>query len=214
MVDLDGGPLTLQAVEAVARRGEQVSLAPGAEQALRACRAFVDRLAAGAEAIYGITTGVGKLKDVVIPPGARADLQRNLVLSHAGGVGAPLAEADVRAIMLLLAASLARGASGRRPAVLATVIACLNRRVHPVVPELGSVGASGDLAPLAHVALCLLGEGAASDGDGQIPAAQALARARVRPLALETTEGLALLNATHLMAALRALAILDAGRLA
>src|SRR5213593_1824636 len=213
MVDLDGGPLTLQAVEAVARRGEQVSLAPGAEQALRACRAFVDRLAAGAEAIYGITTGVGKLKDVVIPPGERADLQRNLVLSHAGGVGTPLAEADVRAIMLLLAASLARGASGVRPAVVETVIACLNRRVHPIVPELGSVGASGDLAPLAHVALCLVGEGAASDGDGQIPAAQALARAGVRPLVLETKEGLALLNGTHLMAALGALAILDAGRL-
>src|SRR2546428_7674755 len=213
MVDLDGGPLTLQAVEAVARRGEQVSLAPGAEQALRAGRAFVDRLAAGAEAIYGITTGVGKLKDVVIPPGERADLQRNLVLSHAGGVGAPLAEADVRAIMLLLAASLARGASGVRPAVVETVIACLNRRVHPVVPALGSVGASGDLAPLAHVALCLVGEGAASDGDGQIPAAQALARAGVRPLVLETKEGLALLNGTHLMAALGALAILDAGRL-
>src|SRR6266545_1436227 len=138
MVDLDGGPLTLQVVEAVARRGEQVSLAPGAEQALRAGRAFVDRLAAGAEPIYGITTGVGKLKDVVIPSGERADLQRNLVLSHAGGVGAPLAEADVRAIMLLLAASLARGASGVRPTVVETVIACLNRRVHPVVPELGT----------------------------------------------------------------------------
>src|SRR5713101_8646890 len=210
MVDLDGGPLTLQAVEAVARRGEQVSLAPGAEQALRAGRAFVDRLAAGAEPIYGITTGVGKLKDVVIPPGERADLQRNLVLSHAGGVGAPLAEADVRAIMLLLAASLARGASGVRPAVVETVIACLNRRVHPVVPELGSVGASGDLAPLAHVALCLLGEGSASDGDRQIPAAEALARAGVSPLVLETKEGLALLNGTHLMAGHGALTVLDA----
>ncbi len=202
MVDLDGGPLTLQAVEAVARRGEQVSLAPGAEQALRAGRAFVDRLAAGAEPIYGITTGVGKLKDVVIPPGERAELQRNLVLSHAGGVGAPLAEADVRAIMLLLAASLARGASGVRPAVVETVIACLNRRVHP--------GASGDLAPLAHVALCLLGEGSASDGDRQIPAAEALARAGVSPLVLETKEGLALLNGTHLMAGHGALTVLDA----
>src|SRR5438128_6252064 len=213
MVDLDGGPLTLQAVEAVARRGEQVSLAPGAEQALRAGRAFVDRLAAGAEPIYGITTGVGKLKDVAIPPGERAERQRNVVLSHAGGMGAPLPDVEVRAIMLLLAASLARGASGVRPAVVETVIACLNRRVHPIVPELGSVGASGDLAPLAHVALCLVGEGAASDGDGQIPAAQALARAGVRPLVLETKEGLALLNGTHLMAALGALAILDAGRL-
>src|SRR5207245_755654 len=139
VIDLDGGALSLEAVEAVARRGEEVRLSP--------------------------------------------------------------------------AASRARGASGVRPAVVETVIACLNRRVHPIVPELGSVGASGDLAPLAHVALCLVGEGAASDGDGQIPAAQALARAGVRPLVLETKEGLALLNGTHLMAALGALAILDAGRL-
>src|SRR2546425_11440123 len=214
MVDLDGGPLTLQAVEAVARRGEQVSLAPGAEQALRAGRAFVDRLAAGAEPIYGITTGVGKLKDVVIPPGQRVELQRNLVLSHAGGMGAPLPDVEVRAIMLLLAASLARGASGVRPVVVETVIACLNRRVHPIVPEQGSVGASGDLAPLAHVALCLVGEGNASEGGRRIPAAEALARAGVRPLVLVTKDGLALLHGTHLMAALGALAILDAGRLA
>jgi histidine ammonia-lyase len=213
MVALDGGPLGLEAVEAVARRGEQVALAPGAERALRAGRAFVDRLAAGTEPIYGITTGVGKLKDVVIAPGERADLQRNLVLSHAGGVGAPLAEADVRSIMLLLAASLARGASGVRPVVVETVIACLNRRVHPVVPELGSVGASGDLAPLAHVALCLLGEGWASEGDRQIPAAEALARAGVARLVLETKEGLALLNGTHLMAGHGALTVLDAARL-
>jgi len=214
MVDLDGGPLTLEAVEAVARRGEPVALAAAAERALADGRAFVDLLAAGAEPIYGITTGVGKLKDVVIPPSERADLQRNLVLSHAGGVGAPLPEADVRAIMLLLAASLARGASGVRPVVVETVIACLNRRVHPVVPEQGSVGASGDLAPLAHVALCLVGEGNASEGGRRIPAAEALARAGVKPLVLETKEGLALLNGTHLMAALGALAVLDAQHLA
>src|SRR5262249_56987439 len=104
---------------------------------------------AGAEPIYGITTGVGKLKDVVIPPGQRAELQKNLVLSHAGGMGTPLPVAEVRAIMLLLAASLARGASGVRPLVVEAVIGCLNRRVRPVGPELGSVGASRDLAPLA-----------------------------------------------------------------
>jgi histidine ammonia-lyase len=213
MVDLDGGPLALEAVEAVARRGEPVELAPAARRALDAGRAFVDRLAAGSEPIYGITTGVGKLKDVVIPPGQRADLQRNLVLSHAAGVGAALAEPDVRAIMLLLAASLARGASGVRPVVVETIVACLNRRVHPVVPELGSVGASGDLAPLAHVALCLLGEGATGAGDREVPAAEALARAGVAPLVLETKEGLALLNGTHLMAGHGALTVLDAARL-
>ena len=213
MVDLDGGPLALEAVEAVARRGEPVGLAPAARRALDAGRAFVDRLAAGSEPIYGITTGVGKLKDVVIPPGQRADLQRNLVLSHAAGVGAPLAEPDVRAIMLLLAASLARGASGVRPVVVETIVACLNQRVHPVVPELGSVGASGDLAPLAHVALCLLGEGSTGAGDRPVPAAEALARAGVAPLVLETKEGLALLNGTHLMAGHGALTVLDAARL-
>ena len=213
MIELDGGPLTLEVVEAVARRGEEVRLAPAAIRTLGASRAFVERLAAGSEPIYGITTGVGKLKDVVIPPGERAELQRNLVLSHAGGMGDPLPAAEVRAIMLLLAASLARGASGVRPVVVETVIGCLNRRVHPVVPELGSVGASGDLAPLAHVALCLVGEGAASDGGRQIPAAEALARAGIRPLVLETKEGLALLNGTHLMAGLGALVVVDAGRL-
>ena len=213
MIELDGGPVTLEVVEAVARRGEAVKLAPACARRLGEARAFVDRLAAGAEPIYGITTGVGKLKDVVIPPGDRAELQRNLVLSHAGGMGTPLLPAEVRAIMLLLAASLARGASGVRPIVVETVVACLNRGVHPVVPELGSVGASGDLAPLAHVALCLVGEGDASDGDRPVPAAQALARAGLSPLALETKEGLALLNGTHLMAALGALAVLDAGRL-
>ena len=213
MVDLDGGPLALEAVEAVARRGEPVALGPAARRALDAGRAFVDRLAAGSEPIYGITTGVGKLKDVVIPPGQRAELQRNLVLSHAGGVGPALAEPDVRAIMLLLAASLARGASGVRPVVVETIVACLNRRVHPVVPELGSVGASGDLAPLAHVGLCLLGEGYTGAGDRRVPAAEALARAGVPPLVLETKEGLALLNGTHLMAGHGALTVLDAARL-
>ncbi|HYA08846.1 MAG TPA: aromatic amino acid lyase, partial [Gaiellaceae bacterium] len=213
MIELTGGALTLEALEAVARRGDEVRLAPAAVRVLDAARAFVEGLAAGADPIYGITTGVGKLKDVVIPPGERAELQRNLVLSHAGGMGAPLADTEVRAIMLLLAASLARGASGVRPAVVETLIACLNRRVHPLVPELGSVGASGDLAPLAHVALCLIGEGTASDEGRPVPAVQALARAGIRPLTLETKEGLALLNGTHLMAGVGALAVLDAERL-
>ena len=213
MIELDGRALTVDAVEAVARHGAEVRLASDTARRLGAARAFVDRLASGSEPIYGITTGVGKLKDVVIPPGERAELQRNLVLSHAGGMGTPLPAVEVRAIMLLLAASLARGASGVRPVVVETVVACLNRRVHPVVPELGSVGASGDLAPLAHVALGLIGEGEAADGEGRMPADRALARAGISPLALETKEGLALLNGTHLMAALGALTVLDAGRL-
>ncbi len=211
---LDGGPLSLEAVEAVARRGEEVALAARAARALAESRAFVERLASSSEPIYGITTGVGKLKDVVIPPDERAALQRNLVLSHAGGVGAPLEEEEVRAIMLLLAASLARGASGVRPVVVETLIACLNCRVHPVVFEQGSVGASGDLAPLAHVAACLIGEGEAWLDGRRVPSREALAPAGVAPLALEAKEGLALLNGTHLMAGLGVLAVLGALRLA
>src|SRR5207237_385699 len=141
VIDLDGGALSLEAVEAVARRGEEVRLSPAAARTLGASRAFVDRLAAGVEPIYGITTGVGKLKDVVIPPGERAELQRNLVLSHAGGMGAPLPDVEVRAIMLLLAASLSRGASAVRPARVEPVLASLNRRVHPSLPDHGSLAA-------------------------------------------------------------------------
>ena len=211
---LDGGPLVLDDVEAVARARRPVALAPAAVERLAAARAFVDRLAAGSEPIYGITTGVGKLKDVVIPPADRAALQRNLVLSHAGGVGAPLAETETRAVLLLLAASLARGASGVRPLVVETLIACLNRGLHPVVPEQGSVGSSGDLAPLAHVAACLIGEGEAWIAGRRAPAREALSAAGVTPLALQTKEGLALLNGTHLMAGLGALVVLDAARLA
>ena len=213
MVDLDGGPLSLEAVEAVARRGEEARLAPGAARALAVAREFVDGLAEGVAPIYGITTGVGKLKDVVIPPAERAELQRNLVLSHAGGVGAPLSEEEVRAVVLLLAASLARGASGVRPAVVETLIACLNRRVHPVVPELGSVGSSGDLVPLAHVAACLIGEGDAWLDGRRASAREALAHAGLAPLVLGAKEGLALLNGTHLMTALAALAVTDTFRL-
>jgi histidine ammonia-lyase len=213
-VVLDGGPLAPEAVEVVARRGAPVSLGPEARRLVLAGRAYVDRLVAQDAAVYGITTGVGKLKDTAIPPAERARLQRNLVLSHAGGVGAPLAEEEVRAVMLLLAASLARGASGVRLEVVEAILGCLNRRVHPVVPELGSLGSSGDLAPLAHVAACLLGEGYAWADGARWSAREALARAGLAPLRLESKEGLALLNGTHLMTGLGTLAVLDAARLA
>jgi histidine ammonia-lyase len=207
---LDGGPLALEEVEQVARAGRAVALAPAAVERLAAGRAFVERLAAGAEPIYGITTGVGKLKDVVIPPAERAALQRNLILSHAGGVGAPLTESETRALLLLLAASLARGASGVRPLAVETLVACLNRRLIPVVPQQGSVGSSGDLAPLAHVAACLIGEGEAWADGMLMPARAALARTGLAPLVLEAKEGLALLNGTHQMAGLGALLLADA----
>jgi histidine ammonia-lyase len=213
IVVLDGGPLTLEAVEAVARRRVRVEVSRDAVRRLEAGRALVDRLALGSAPVYGITTGVGKLKDVVIPVEDRHALQRNLVLSHAGGVGAPLEESETRAIMLLLAASLSRGASGVRPVVVHTLLACVNAAVHPIVPEQGSVGSSGDLAPLAHVACGLIGEGDAFVNGTRIPARDALRRAGIAPLVLETKEGLALLNGTHLMAGLGALAVADVGRL-
>ncbi len=213
-VVLDGGALPLEVVAAVARGTARVTLGPRAKRSIEAGRAFVDRLGADATAVYGITTGVGKLKDTLIAPAERARLQRNLVLSHAGGVGAPLAEDEVRAMMLLLAASLARGASGVRREVVEAVLACLNHRVYPVVPELGSLGSSGDLAPLAHVAACLIGEGEAWADGQRGPARQALARAGLTPLSLESKEGLALLNGTHLMAGVGALTLIDASSLA
>ena len=214
MVDLDGGPLALEAVEAVARRGEPVELAPAARRALDAGRAFVDRLAAGSEPIYGVTTGVGKLKDTVIPPEDRLHLQENLVLSHAAGVGAPLEPVEVRSVLLLLAASLARGHSGVRTFLIEHLIECLNRGVLPVIPERGSVGASGDLAPLAHVAACLIGHGEATVAGARLPAREALHRVGLVPLRLEMKEGLAILNGTHLMAGFGALIVDEAERLA
>lgn len=213
-VVLDGGPLRLEDVEAVARGGAAVRIGERARRAMAAARTWLERLDDTGERVYGITTGVGRLKDVLIPPTERARLQRNLVLSHAGGVGPPLAEDEVRAVLLLLAASLCRGASGVRPVVAETVVACLERRVHPVVPEGGSLGSSGDLAPLAHVALCLIGEGEAWMDGRRVPAAEALGRAGIAPLVLESKEGLALLNGTHLMTGVGALAVLDAARLA
>ena len=213
-VVLDGRPLALADVAAVARGGVRVSVGPEAARRVAEARRFVDEVAGATAPIYGITTGVGKLKDVVIPPEDRDALQRNLVLSHAGGVGTLLSETETRAMMLLLAASLARGASGVRREVLDLVVSCLNARVHPIVPEQGSVGSSGDLAPLAHVAACLIGEGDAWHEGGVVPAREALRHAMLAPVRLEAKEGLALLNGTHLMAGLGTLAALDAARLA
>ena len=211
---LDGSPLTPEQVEGVARRGARVELAASALAVVARARAFVEKLGAAEAPIYGITTGVGKLKDTLIPPAERAHLQRNLVLSHAGGVGPPLSEPEVRAAMVLLAASLARGGSGVRPALIEAVVGCLNARVYPLVPERGSLGSSGDLAPLAHVAAVLIGEGQAWVDGAPAAGADALRRAGLAPVVLEAKEGLALLNGTHLMTGLGALALVDAGRLA
>jgi histidine ammonia-lyase len=222
-LELSGAPLTVEEVVAVARGGRPVVLAPAALERVAAGRAAVERVVAGERVCYGVTTGFGALSKVRIPPEAQSELQHNLVRSHAAGTGQPLPPDAVRAMLLLTAASLARGASGVRPELVAALVALLNRGVVPLVPSRGSVGASGDLAPLAHIALVLIGEGqaladaarpaSALHRPSPIPGHEALARAGLAPLRLAAKEGLALLNGTHLMAGLGALLLYDAGRL-
>lgn len=213
-VSLGRSPLEITDVVAVARGTAAVSLADDGRRAMDAARAVVAAKASGSEAIYGLNTGFGSLSRTRIAVADIRDVQRNLVRSHAAGVSEPLPRELVRGMMLLLAASLARGHSGARPEVVETLLAMLEARVHPVVPSIGSVGASGDLAPLAHVALALIGEGEAEDASGRVrPAAEALGAAGITPVVLEAKEGLALLNGTHLMAAMAALAVHDAEQL-
>jgi histidine ammonia-lyase len=210
---LDGRGLSLEDVEAVARRLRPVGLGEGARAAIEAARAVVEAAAAGDSPVYGVNTGFGSLARQRIAPAELRQVQRNLVRSHAAGVGDPLGEDVVRAMLLILAASLSRGRSGVRIGVIESVIGALNRRVCPLVPGRGSVGASGDLAPLAHAALVLLGEGEALVDGAPIPGAAALERAGLAPLELEAREGLALINGTHLMAAMAALALRDTERI-
>ncbi len=210
---LDGQSLTLADLEAVARQRRPVALAPRARDTVVRTRRVVDDAVAAGRVVYGVTTGFGNFADIVIPPDKLRDLQRNLVRSHAAGVGAPLAEAETRALMLLRANVLAKGMSGVRPETLDLVVAMLNRGLHPVVPCQGSVGASGDLAPLAHLALALIGEGACVFEGLRQPTAEALRAAGLRPVELQAKEGLALINGTQLMTAIAGLALVEAGRL-
>src|SRR5215470_14082134 len=165
MIELDGGSLTLDQIVAVADRGEQVTLSSAARARVRASRAVVDRVARGDRPAYGINTGFGSFADVRIAPDALEELQVNLLRSHAAGVGDPLPPRAVRATMALRANVLAKGFSGISVETLEALIALLNAGVHPRVPSRGSVGASGDLAPLAHLALVLVGEGEVLEDD-------------------------------------------------
>ncbi|MGA1310107.1 MAG: aromatic amino acid lyase, partial [Gemmatimonadaceae bacterium] len=174
-VRLDGAALTIADVVAVAVEGRSVTVAPAAADRMRATRTVVEGLAARGEAVYGVTTGFGKLSDVAIPADQLAQLQVNLVRSHAAGVGPRLPEAEVRAMMLLRANVLAKGFSGARPVLAELLCGMLNARCWPDIPEQGSVGASGDLAPLAHLALALIGEGELNHPGGRGPAAAVLA---------------------------------------
>jgi histidine ammonia-lyase len=215
MVVLTGSALTVEQLTAIADRGEEISVAPDAVARVAAAREVVDRKARGDAPVYGINTGFGSFADVKIEPSALETLQRNLLRSHAAGLGPELPERAVRATMALRANVLAKGFSGVRVATLHALVALLNRRVHPVVPSRGSVGASGDLAPLAHIALVLIGEGSARVSAGPaVGGREALSSAGLSPITLGPKEGLALINGTQPSTAVLALALDGAERLA
>jgi histidine ammonia-lyase len=212
-VMLDGNALTIEDVFSVAERGRTVSLAPAARERALQSRRHVERIVERRDVAYGVTTGFGKLSDVSIPADRLAELQVNLVRSHACGVGQPLPEREVRAMMLLRANVIAKGYTGARPALADLLIAMLNAGLYPAIPEQGSVGASGDLAPLAHLALALLGEGELRHPKGTGQAAAVLRDNRLEPATLGPKEGIVLINGTQAHTATAALAIVDAHRL-
>src|SRR5256714_7622392 len=214
MLQLNGRPLSLTEIAAVAIANEPVEIAPSAHAIIHASRRVIEQIVARNAVIYGVSTGFGKLSDVRVAPDQLEDLQLNLVRSHSCGIGRPLSEPEVRAMMLLRANVLTLGFSGIRLEVIQLLCEMINRRVHPVIPEKGSVGASGDLAPLAHLSLTVVGEGEAFFGGSRMPSAQALQRADLQPVELAAKEGLALLNGTQGMHGVGGLALLRAKRLA
>ncbi len=212
---ISGNDLTLEGVREVAVGRRPVLLVADARAAVQRARTVVDSIIADNKVSYAITTGVGKLSDVRIASDQIREMQVNLVRSHAVGVGDPLSAAEVRAMMLLRANSLSKGNSGVRTEVIDTLCEMVNRGVTPFVPSQGSVGASGDLAPLAHLALALIGEGECLDEHGsRVPTAETLRRAQVKPLVLEAKEAVSLINGTQAMLAVGILALLAAETLA
>lgn len=212
-VVLTGNDLTFDQLHAVALHHDSVSLHPAAIERMNASRAVVEKLVASGATAYGINTGFGKLASVRISTEQVAQLQINLVRSHACGVGDPLSESETRAMMLLRANALAKGLSGIRPQVVDTLCKMLNAQVHPLIPSQGSVGASGDLAPLAHLAQVVIGEGRAKYKGETLDGATAMQRAGIAPVSLEAKEGLSLLNGTQGMLALLSLALFEADAL-
>src|SRR6202046_4676267 len=217
-VQLDGATLTIEAVRQaswpVAAPLPQVTLSPAALRQIESFPPLIDRLAAGEDPIYAVNTGVGLLANVRVPPEQLEQLQRNVVRSHACGVGATLAPDEVRGMMLIRATVRAKGFSGIRPIVAERLCDLLNRGVTPVVPSQGSVGASGDLAPLAHIALVLIGEGEAEFDGARISGAEALRRSGIQPIVLASKEGISLVNGTQGMLSVGGLQLLDAEELA
>ena len=211
-MELKGEQISLVELAAVAVGGETVHISSAVRPRVLASRKIIEEIVAREEVVYGVNTGFGKLSDVRIPQGDLRELQLNLVRSHACGIGNPLSIPEVRAMMLLRANVLALGFSGIRFEIIEMLCQMLNRGVHPVVPEKGSVGASGDLAPLAHLALSLIGEGEAFSEGERMASSDALRRMKLEPALLEAKEGLALLNGTQAMHAVGGLSILRAQR--
>jgi histidine ammonia-lyase len=207
MLELSGQRLSLEQIAGVARGGVEVSLSAEARERVMESRRIVEGITESGRVVYGVNTGFGKLADIRVAPPALRELQLNLVRSHACGVGPPLSEEETRAMLLLRANVLALGYSGARPVIIETLILMLERGVHPLIPAKGSVGASGDLAPLAHLALTIIGEGEAFYKTERMPSVDALKRAGIEPVVLEAKEGLALLNGTQAMGAVGSLAL-------
>src|ERR1700719_4068287 len=209
-IQIDGEHLTLAQLYAVVFDSAEVELAPVAREKMNASRAVIERLVESGATVYGVNTGFGKMASMRISRDQIRQLQVNLVRSHACGIGAPLTEHETRAMLVLRANAIAKGLSGVRPIIAEMLCAMLNHGIHPVIPCQGSVGASGDLAPLAHLAQVAIGEGEAIFHGRKVPGEHALREAKIAPLALETKEGLALLNGTQGMLALLALGLRDA----
>ncbi|PYM01028.1 MAG: histidine ammonia-lyase [Verrucomicrobia bacterium] len=213
-MEISGSPISLAQLNAVATGNERIELTDESRDRIRRSRAVVEKILEQGQVIYGISTGFGKLSDVKIESDALRQLQLNLVRSHSCGVGKPLAIPEVRAMIFLRANVLALGFSGVRFEVVEFLCQMLNHEVYPVVPEKGSVGASGDLAPLAHLALALIGEGESFFENERLASADALARAGLNPIVLEAKDGLALLNGTQAMHSVGGLALFRGKRLA
>ena len=211
---INGNNLTLDDLRHVIHQQREVAAADDARQKVAASRAVVDKIVQQNRLAYGVTTGVGKLSDVRIEPAQNRQLQVNLIRSHSAGVGEPLSQEETRAMMLLRANALAKGYSGVRLELIAMLCAMLNQGVHPVIPSQGSVGASGDLAPLAHLALAMIGEGEATFHGERLLSAEALRRAGLTPLVLEAKEAISLINGTQAMLAVGTVALMAAEALA
>lgn len=209
-IRLDGNHLSIEQVVAFARRNAAIALSDEAKLRVEAARQMVEEMLREKKVVYGITTGFGKFSDVMIPAEDVSHLQENLIMSHACGMGNPYPVEVVRAMMALRINALAKGYSGIRPQTLQLLIEMCNREVHPLIPEQGSLGASGDLAPLAHMVLVMIGKGEAEYQGKRMPGATALAAAGLSPIRLEAKEGLALINGTQAMTAQLSLALYDA----